>query len=195
MPLQHVRSGYVSVKQLRRLQAAASRLYEAPLWIDDTGGGDYGRVEAALRRFIAEHGDLDLAVLDYLGLMTSGRRHQTRREEVAWMSRNFKILAGELRLAVMALSQITRESTKRSDSRPRLEDLAESGATEADADQVVFIHRPEYYEPMNEELKGKAVLIVAKYRDGETGDVPLLWSGPLMTFKPEPVTAWADPFG
>lgn len=195
VPLQRVRTGWLSQSDLGRLTAAASKLYAAPLWVDDNPDGDFGRIAAGLRRFRAEEGDLAAVVLDYLQLMHAPRRYSNRREEVTWLSRSTKTLAGELKTAAVVLSQLSRETTRRSDFRPRLEDLLESGAIEADADMVGFVHRPEYYEPLKEELKGKALLIVAKYRDGQTGDVPLLWSGPLMTFKPEPPpSAGPDPF-
>jgi replicative DNA helicase len=126
--------------------------------------------------------------VDYLQLVTAGVRVEQRRLEIALIARRLKELAGELGVVVLALSQLNREPTRRSDPRPQLADLAESDAIGQHADQVAFMHRPEVYAPENESLRGLAEIIVAKHRHGETGTVvELAWAGETTSFRnPEP---------
>jgi replicative DNA helicase len=197
VPTRSLRRGYLTRQELDRLIKAASRLYNAPIFIDDSAGISMSDVEARARQFKMEHEGAGLLALDYLQLVTAGRgrRDLKRNLEVAELSRRSKQLARALEIPFMVLSQLSRENTRRTDPRPVLADLAESGAIESDADLVAFVHRPEYYRPDDPSLKGLAELIVAKYRGGETGSVPLLWNGPTQTFRTfEERAAGPDPF-
>ncbi|HVR99056.1 MAG TPA: DnaB-like helicase C-terminal domain-containing protein, partial [Thermoanaerobaculia bacterium] len=134
-------------------------------------------------RLKADHPNLALLVIDYLQLLTAGVRVEHRRLEIAFIARRLKELARELGVVMVALSQLNREPTRRSDPRPQLADLAESDAIGQHADQVVFVHRPEIYAPADESLRGRAELIVAKHRHGKTGTVELTWAGATTSFR------------
>jgi replicative DNA helicase len=186
----YLREGHVSTRQWRDLYTATRRLTAAPLYLDDTPGLVLRDLEARAWWLKANHPDLALLVVDYLQLVTAGVRVEQRRLEIALITRRLKDLAGQLGVAVIVLSQLNRELTRRSDPRPQLADLAESGAIEQDADQVAFVHRPEVYTPEDESLRGLAELIIAKHRHGETGTVELTWTGATTSFRnrlvPEP---------
>jgi replicative DNA helicase len=135
-----------------------------------------------------ENGQLDLIVIDYLQLMTgpkSGKGTENRTQEVSAISRGLKALAKELEVPVIALSQLSRSSEQRQggDKRPMLSDLRESGSIEQDADVVAFIHRPEYYDRDNEEIKGQAEIIIAKQRNGPTGTVKMAYLADFTRFE------------
>ena len=155
-----------------RLSHAVGRLGESPFYIDDNPHCTVMEMRAKARRIKAKHGDLGLVVVDYLQLMSSPHRSESRQVEVSEMSRGLKILARELECPVMALSQLNRSLEYRQDKRPMLADLRESGSIEQDADVVMFIYRDSAYNPDSED-KGTAEIIVGKHRNGPTGTVRL----------------------
>jgi replicative DNA helicase len=189
----HLRAGHLSSRQWRDLIAATRRLIAAPLFLDYSPGLALRDLEARAWWLKGQHPDLALLVVDYLQLLTAGVRVEHRRLEIALITRCLKELAGELGLAMIALSQLNRELTRRSDPRPQLADLAESDAIGQHADQVAFVHRPEVYAPEDESLRGLAEIIVAKHRHGETGTVELAWSGATTSFRNRPTPAPAGP--
>jgi replicative DNA helicase len=172
-----------------KLMKALERLMDARLFIDDTPGITLPEMRAKARRLKQQQGQLDLIVIDYLQLMTgintSGRKgFENRTQEVSSISRGLKALAKEMRVPVLALSQLSRGSEQRAgDKKPLLSDLRESGSIEQDADVVAFIHREEYYDRDNEDLKGKAEIIVAKQRNGPTGSIELAFRADYTRFE------------
>ncbi len=170
------RSGYLSEKDYGRLSQALGTLAEARVYIDDTASIGVLEMRAKARRLQAEHG-LHLLVIDYIQLMTGRGRFESRQQELATISRSLKGLAKELRVPIVALSQLSRATETRSDHRPQLSDLRESGALEQDADVVMFIFREEQYRTddgqPNTEAEGVAEIIVGKQRNGPTGTVKL----------------------
>ena len=172
---QRFRMGYLNHDERRKLHEAAGSLVEAPLFIDDTPGTTIMDVHAKLRRLRNEHG-LALVVIDYLQLMSSRGRSENRNQEISAMSRGLKLLANELQVPFMVLSQLSRAPEQRpGDHRPQLSDLRESGSIEQDADLVAFIYREEVYKPEREDLRGLADMILAKQRNGPTGVVKLVF--------------------
>ncbi len=172
---QTLRRGELSSDEMERLATAAGRLNTSPMWIDDSPGSTVLEVRAKARRLKAES-QLGLLVIDYMQLMTGSRSSENRQQEVSEISRGLKALAKELEVPVVALSQLSRAPEQRADHRPQLSDLRESGSIEQDADLVMFLYRPEYYGPTDQDgnsLEGKADLIVSKQRNGPTGVVPL----------------------
>ena len=155
-----------------RLNPAISHLGEAPLFIDDNAHCTVMEMRAKARRIKARYGDLGMVVVDYLQLMSSPRRAENRQVEVSELSRGLKILARELECPVVVGSQLNRQLEYRQDKRPMLADLRESGSIEQDADIVMFIHREELYKP-DTERKNIADIILAKHRNGPTGQVPV----------------------
>lgn len=179
----HYRVGYLDAEERRRLQRAATQLVEAPLFIDDSAGTTLMDMHAKLRRLQAER-PLALVVLDYLQLMTARGKFDSRVQEVSALSRGLKLLAKELKVPLLALSQLSRApEMRKGDHRPQLSDLRESGSIEQDADVVAFIYREEVYNQKREDLKGKAELILAKQRNGPTGSIDLVFRGELMRFE------------
>jgi replicative DNA helicase len=180
---QKFRAGYLNHDERRRLQQAAMSMVEAPLFIDDTAGTHLMDIHAKLRRLQAEHG-LGCVVVDYLQLMNSKGRSENRQQEVSTISRGLKLMAKELRIPFIVLSQLSRApETRPGDHRPQLSDLRESGSIEQDADLVAFIYREEVYNRDREDLKGKAKLIIAKQRNGPTGDVNLVFLREYTKFE------------
>lgn len=180
---QKFRLGYLNGEERRRLQLAMAELAEAPLFIDDTAGVNLMDVHAKLRRLKAEHG-LSLVVIDYLQLMSSRGRVENRVQEVSAISRGLKLLAKELRVPFLVLSQLSRATEQRQgDPIPILSDLRESGSIEQDADVVMFVYRPEYYKRDREDLRGLAELIIAKQRNGPVGKVPLVFLHEYTKFE------------
>jgi replicative DNA helicase len=173
-----VRTGYLETGDWKRIGAAAGRLADAPLFIDDTANLSVLEARAKARRIRAEHG-LELVVIDYLQLMQGRWRAENRQQEISEISRSLKALAKELEVPVVALSQLSRAVEARGDSSPRLSDLRESGALEQDADVIVFLHRPGLYKdnPGDAE-KNLTDVIVGKQRNGPTDKIQLV-------FKPE----------
>ena len=165
------RGGFLSERDYGRLSTALGRLADAKVFVDDSAGLGVLEMRAKARRLKAEYG-LDLLVIDYLQLMQGRGRFENRTQELASISRALKALAKELDVPVLALSQLSRAPEARSDRRPQLSDLRESGALEQDADVVLFIFREEQYDPTPEN-ENLAELIVGKQRNGPTGTVKL----------------------
>jgi len=176
---QKLRRGRLSQEEHQRLAAAAGHLNTAPIWIDDQPGSNVLEIRAKARRLQSElrsdGKELGMVLIDYMQLMSGHRTTDSRVQEVSDISRGLKALARELAVPVMALSQLSRGPEQRTDKRPMLSDLRESGSIEQDADVVMFLYRPEYYAPAEkrEELEGKSELIVSKQRNGPTGVVQL----------------------
>ena len=181
------RSGLISTDAHSRLMAAASRLAEAKLWIDDTGAASVLEMRAKCRRLHSQHG-LDLVIVDYLQLARGDRNTQSREQEISEISRGLKGLAKELDIPVMALSQLNRgPETRKEDKRPMLADLRESGAIEQDADIIGFIYRDIVYNKETE-FENLAELILAKQRNGPTGTVKLEFEGRFAQFRDWPLS-------
>lgn len=168
---QRVRTGDLLDTDWPKLTRAVGPLSDAPIFIDDTVGISLVELRSKARRLKMEQG-LGLIIIDYLQLMTLGRRAENRQQEVASISRGLKGIARELSVPVIALSQLNRGVEQRQDKRPIMSDLLESGAIEADADVISFIYRDEYYNPETEK-KGIAEIIIAKHRNGPVGTVEL----------------------
>jgi replicative DNA helicase len=172
-----------------KLNAALERLMDSKMFVDDTPGITLAEMRAKARRLRQQEGKLDLIVIDYLQLMTgtntSGKKgFENRTQEVSSISRGLKALAKEMRVPVLALSQLSRGSEQRAgDKKPLLSDLRESGSIEQDADVVAFIHREEYYDRDNEDVKGQAEIIIAKQRNGPTGSVKLAYIADYTRFE------------
>ena len=172
---QKFRNGYLNKEERDKLNRALHQLVEAPLFIDDTAGIHIMDMHAKLRRLQQEH-KLGLVIVDYLQLMTAPGRHENRNQEVSTLSRGMKLLAKELNVPMLVLSQLSRAvETRQGDHRPQLSDLRESGSIEQDADLVGFIFREEVYHREREDLRGLAELIVAKQRNGPVGTVNLVY--------------------
>ena len=170
-----------------RLAQAAGHLNTAPLWIDDRGLLTVPQVRAACRRHRAKEGPLGMIVVDYLQLMQTDSSRENRQQEVTQISGGLKALAKENECPVIALSQLSRAPEQRSDHRPQLSDLRESGAIEQDADLVMFLYRPEYYlsdmEAQEQGVVGKTELIISKHRNGPTGAVDLFFRKESTRFE------------
>ena len=180
---QKFRAGYLSADERKRLQAAASSLVEAPLFIDDTAGIHLMDIHAKLRRTKAEH-DLGLVIVDYLQLMGGRGRFENRNQEISTISRGMKLLAKDLNVPIIVLSQLNRApETRQGDHRPMLSDLRESGSIEQDADLVAFIFREEVYRPQDESLRGQAELILAKQRNGPVGKIEMVFLHEFTKFE------------
>ncbi len=177
------RAGFLNQEERRKLQVALADLTEAPLFIDDTAGVHLMDVHSKLRRLKSEHG-LDLVVIDYLQLMSSRGRSENRNQEVSAISRGLKLMAKDLDVPFIVLSQLSRASeTRPGDHKPQLSDLRDSGSIEQDADLVGFIYREEVYKRDREDVKGLADLIIAKQRNGPIGIVPLRFIGAFTRFE------------
>lgn len=177
------RTGYLSRDEWARLAGALGTLADAKIFVDDTPGISVLEMRAKARRLAAEQKRLDLIVVDYLQLMSGGgRRIESRQQEVSQISRELKGLAKELNVPLVALSQLSRAAETRTDHRPQLSDLRESGAIEQDADVVGFIYREEYYNSTDENAN-KAEIIIAKQRNGPTGTVELAFIKEFTRFE------------
>ena len=169
-----VRTGQLEDDDWGKLASTLTRLSEAPIYIDDTAGISIMEIRAKCRKLKIEK-DIGLVVIDYLQLIQgSGKKNASREQEISEISRSLKILAKELQIPVIALSQLSRSVEKRDDKRPMLSDLRESGAIEQDADQVIFLYRDDYYNE-DSEKKNVAEVILAKHRGGSTGTIDLAW--------------------
>jgi len=176
-----VRTGKIDEEDWVKLATALGPLSEAPIYIDDTPGISIAEIRAKCRKLKLEK-DIGLIVIDYLQLIQgSGKKNASREQEISEISRSLKILAKELNVPVIALSQLSRAAEARQDHRPMLSDLRESGAIEQDADIVMFLYRDDYYNP-DSEKKNIAEVILAKHRAGSTGTVELLWMGSYTKF-------------
>ena len=171
------RTGSLWQEDTRKIQHAVEQLAHAPIFVDDTPGIAVSEMRAKARRLLQSQGKLDLLIVDYLQLMSGGggRRYENRTQEVSAISRGLKGLAKELRVPVIALSQLSRapETRGSGEHRPQLSDLRESGSIEQDADLVMFIFREEVYKPDDPELEGRAEIIIAKQRNGPIGRINL----------------------
>ncbi|MCL0035743.1 replicative DNA helicase, partial [Thermodesulfovibrionales bacterium] len=170
-----VRKGFIGKQDWIKLTNAAGRLADAPIFIDDSSMLTALEIRAKARRLKMEYGMLSLIVVDYLQLMRSMGKFERREQEISDISRSLKALAKELKVPVIALSQLNRAVEQRGEKRPTLADLRESGALEQDADVIIFLYRDEFYNKNNPSNKGKAELIVAKQRNGPTGIVNLTY--------------------
>jgi replicative DNA helicase len=182
---QKFRAGFLNREERARLSSAASAISAAPLFIDDTSGANLMDIHAKVRRLKAEQHGLGLVVVDYLQLMSGRGRYENRNQEISTLSRGLKLLAKELDVPMLVLSQLSRapEIRQEGDHRPQLSDLRDSGAIEQDADLVGFIFRPEVYKPDRQDLRGQAELIIAKQRNGPTGVVKLLFMKHCTKFE------------
>ncbi len=176
-----VRTGFLSVSDWPKLTAAAGKLSEAQIFIDDTPGISVMELRAKARRLKAHH-DIKLLVLDYLQLMRGSNRAESRQQEISEISRSLKALARELNVPIIAISQLSRAVESRTDHKPQLSDLRESGAIEQDADVVVLLLREEYYNP-TEENKGIAEIHIAKQRNGPVGSFNLAFIREYTRFE------------
>jgi replicative DNA helicase len=179
-----LRTGHLQAEDFPKLANAAERLSKGSIFIDDSPSISALQIRAKARRLKAEKG-LGMVVVDYLQLMQGNSRSENRQQEIAEISRSLKCLARELDVPVVALSQLSRMTEQRSqkDRRPILSDLRESGAIEQDADVVLFVHREEYYDKNNPELKGKAEIIIGKQRNGPIDTVHLAFLGEYTRFE------------
>jgi replicative DNA helicase len=193
--MQKIQTGFIPKQDRGKLMEALERLAEAKIFIDDTPAIALSEMRAKARRLQRQQGGLDLIVIDYLQLMTAStfgvgaRRYENRTQEVSAISRGLKALAKELRVPVVALSQLSRASEQRGgDKKPMLSDLRESGSIEQDADVVAFIHRDSYYNKdengeEDPDSKNKAEIIIAKQRNGPTGSVHLAYRADCTRFE------------
>ncbi len=172
---QRLRSGRLAPDDWPRLTAACDRLMKAPIYVDDSGMTTIMELRSKARRLKSREPGLGLIIVDYLQLMASDRHVESRVQEVSQISRALKILARELEVPVLAMSQLSRAVEQRHDKRPILSDLRDSGSIEQDADLVMFIYRDEYYLGEESEQQGIAEVILAKHRNGPTGTVKLSW--------------------
>jgi replicative DNA helicase len=180
--IQKVRTGYLSEKnEWPKLTSAASILADAPIYIDDTPGISALELRAKARRLKSQH-DIQLVMVDYLQLMQGSARSDSRQQEISDISRSLKALARELSVPVIAVSQLSRAVESRTDRRPQLSDLRESGAIEQDADVVALLLREEYYTP-SPENKGRAEVIIAKQRNGPVGNFYLTFMKEYARFE------------
>ena len=163
-----------------KLGEASGRLSDIPIYIDDTPALSSSEIRAKCRKAKLEK-NVGLIIIDYLQLMESRTNNASRQQEISEISRSLKILAKELDVPVIALSQLSRATESRADHRPMLSDLRESGSIEQDADIVMFLHREDYYDKETEK-KNIAEVIIAKNRNGETGTVELAWMGKYTKF-------------
>lgn len=176
-----IRSGGMKPNDWERLTLALSKLSSADIYVDDTAAVSPMDMRAKCRRMMAEKG-LDLIIVDHIQLMQSSRRTENRQQEITEISRSLKMLAKDLDIPVVALSQLSRASDGRTDKRPMLSDLRESGAIEQDADIVMMLYRDDYYNK-DTEHPGEAEVIIAKNRSGSTGTVRLSWQGEFTKFS------------
>ena len=177
---QKLRTGELADEDWPKLIQAIGPLSQAEIYIDDTPGVSPMDIRAKCRKLKLERG-IGLILIDYLQLMSSDSKTESRQQEISEISRALKAVAREMNAPVIALSQLSRACETRTDHRPMLSDLRESGAIEQDADVVTFLYRDEYYFP-DTEKKNQAELIIAKQRNGPTGTVDLMWLGQRTKF-------------
>ncbi len=179
--LHNLRRGRLKAEDWPKLTSTCEQLSNAPIHIDDTSGINVLEMKAKARRLKQQHG-LGLIVIDYLQLMTGSGRNENRQQEISVISRNLKGMAKDLDVPVLALSQLSRGVESRSDHKPMLSDLRESGAIEQDADVVMFIFREEVYKPEDESLRNLATLIIGKQRNGPIGQLDLYFHKEFTKF-------------
>jgi replicative DNA helicase len=180
VPLHSLRSGNLSEDDWTKLARRMGEVSEAPLFIDDSPNMTLMEIRAKARRLKQRH-DLKLVLVDYMQLMSSPKRTESRQQEVSELSRGMKLLAKELEVPVIAVSQLNRGPEQRTDKRPQLSDLRESGSIEQDADMVILLHRDDYYEKESPRA-GEADFIVAKHRNGPTDTITVAFQGHFSRF-------------
>jgi replicative DNA helicase len=178
--LNHLRSGTMSDADWQKLARKMSAVSEAPLFIDDSPNMTMMEIRAKCRRLKQRH-DLRLVVIDYLQLMSSGKKVESRQQEVSEFSRSLKLLAKELEVPVVAISQLNRGAEQRTDKKPMMSDLRESGSIEQDADMVLLLHREDAYERESPRA-GEADFILAKHRNGPTANITVAFQGHYSRF-------------
>ncbi|AZP18967.1 replicative DNA helicase [Streptomyces aquilus] len=178
--LHHMRSGTMTDEDWTRLARRMPEVSAAPLYIDDSPNLSMMEIRAKCRR-LKQRNDIKLVIIDYLQLMQSGKRSESRQQEVSDMSRNLKLLAKELELPVIALSQLNRGPEQRTDKKPQVSDLRESGSIEQDADMVILLHREDAYEKESPRA-GEADIIVGKHRNGPTATITVAFQGHYSRF-------------
>jgi replicative DNA helicase len=181
VPLQNMRKGTVHSNDWTTIAATRGRINDAPLYIDDSPNMTLVEIRAKCRRLSQRTGGLSMVIVDYLQLMTSGKKVESRQQEVSEFSRALKLLAKELKVPVVAISQLNRGPEQRADKKPALSDLRESGSLEQDADMVILLHRESAYEAENSRA-GEADLIIAKHRNGPTRTVTVGFHGHFSRF-------------
>ena len=177
-----MRTGQLGPELWQKVVREASKLYQMPLYVDDSPGLTVTAIRAKCRRLMRSQG-LGLVLVDYMQLMQGPSRSESRQQEIAEISRSLKNLARELHIPVIAVSQLNRALEQRENKRPRLGDLRESGAIEQDADIVMFIYRDEYYNPDKTDSLGIAEVNVAKHRSGATGNVMMTFAAEFTRFR------------
>ncbi len=178
--LSHIRTGKMSEDDWKRVVKYSGRMSQSPLYIDDSPNLTMMEIRAKARR-LKQRENLQMVIIDYMQLMTSGKKVESRQLEVSEFSRQIKLLAKELDIPVVALSQLNRGPESRNDKKPMLSDLRESGSLEQDADIVILLHRDDYYNKENR--PGEADIIVAKHRNGETRTIPVSFQGHYSRFR------------
>lgn len=178
---QHLKNGDITVDEWLKIIESTDEMTDAPLYIDDNSSITLGELRTKCRKLHQTKG-LGLIIIDYLQLMNATGKVESRQQFIADVSRALKNLAKELDVPIIALSQLNRAADSRTDHRPVLADLRESGAIEQDADVVMFIYRDDYYNPETTEKPGIAEIIIAKQRNGSTGTVELVWMGNITRF-------------
>lgn len=173
--------GDLDMDDWKRISVSANEFSSKNLFIDDTSGVSITDIRAKLRRLALQQDGIDLVLIDYLQLMEAGGKIENRQQEISKISRGLKGLAKELNIPLIALSQLSRAPEMRSDHRPILSDLRESGAIEQDADVVMFLYRDEYYNKDSED-RGTGEVIIAKHRNGPTGSIKLVYKGENTKF-------------
>lgn len=180
IPLNHMRSGQMSEADWQKMAKHMSRVSEAPLFIDDSPNLTMMEIRAKCRR-LKQRQELRLVIIDYMQLMSSGRKVESRQQEVSEFSRSMKLLAKELEVPVVAISQLNRGPEQRQDKRPMISDLRESGSIEQDADIVMLLHREDAYERESPRA-GEADFMIAKHRNGPTSTIPVAFQGHYSRF-------------
>lgn len=174
-----MRSGAMTPEDWTRVSRKLGEISKAPLFVDDSPNMAMMEIRAKARRLKQQH-NLGLIVIDYLQLMSSGKRVESRQQEVSEFSRSLKLLAKELEIPVIAVAQLNRGPESRTDKKPMMADLRESGSLEQDADVIMLLHRPDYYD--EDERVGEADIIVAKHRNGETRTISVAFQGQMARF-------------
>lgn len=178
---QKIRQGALSDEDWRKLATTAAPLAKSSIYLDDSSSISPSQLRSRLRKLMLEH-PLDMVLIDYLQLMSSDNRSENRQLEVSEVSRKLKAIAMELKIPVVACAQLSRANVQRQDKKPMLSDLRDSGSIEQDADVVMFLHRPGYYKPEEEDIN-KAEVIIAKQRNGPLGTVDMYWHSEYTLFE------------
>ena len=191
---QRLRNGTISKGDRKRLVETANKISDSPLFVDDSPSRSVTEIAAASRRIKRREKDLGLVVVDYLQLIEPDDPRDPRQEQVAKMARRLKGLARELKIPILCLAQLNRQAEVAKENRPRLSHLRESGAIEQDADVVMFVHREEYFRAPDDrdEVAGLAEIIVAKQRNGPTGEVKLVWRKEFTRFADKAMDRYSE---